>query len=226
MKIRAHQLGQLFTEPNSKVAKDAGNISETAKTLIDSIWLKEKYGYDEPVVTDEMLKGLMCEQDSINLVQSVLGGKFRIKNHIQFENEFLKGTPDIILDDVVEDIKTSWSLKTFFQADLKKSYYWQGQAYMMLTGVRKYRLIYCLIPTPEETITELKKRIWFKYGCDETNADYVYASTQIDFNNKVIMKIPDKKRVKVFEFYYEKEFEANLKNKYTKSLEYYNTLSL
>ena len=82
--IRCSQLGQLMTEPKSKADKDAGNLSETAKTLMLEIFLWEKYGYKERVMTDAMMKGLLCEQDSMKLVQDVLGGEFRLKNKVNF----------------------------------------------------------------------------------------------------------------------------------------------
>lgn len=228
--IRASALSRLMSDPKSKADKEAGLLGETAKTLITEIWLNNEYGYKEDVVTDEMMKGLICEQDSMALVQDVLGGEFRLKNTTYFKNEFIHGTPDIILskEDYCEDIKTSYNLRTFVDAEYKQgnSYWWQGQAYMWLTGKKKYRLMYCLVETPSDIIVEQKKRFYYKFNCDETNQNYIDISMQIDHNNNIISKIPKEKRVKIFEFPFDKEAIEKVKTQHAKALNYYNTLKL
>lgn len=228
--IRASALSRLMSEPKSKADKEAGLLGETAKTLITEIWLNNEYGYKEDVVTDEMMKGLICEQDSMALVQDVLGGEFRLKNTTYFKNEFIHGTPDIILskEDYCEDIKTSYNLRTFVDAEYKQgnSYWWQGQAYMWLTGKTKYRLMYCLVETPSDITVEQKKRFYYKFNCDETNQNYIDISMQIDHNNNIISKIPKEKRVKIFEFPFDKEAIEKVKTQHAKALNYYNTLKL
>jgi len=111
--FRCSSSGALLTEPKLKADKDAGNLSATAKTLVEAMWLQGEYGYREFVNNEYMDKGLAMEQDSMQLVQDVLGGAFRTKNREKLQDEFIIGTPDIILTDAVEDIKTSWSLRTF-----------------------------------------------------------------------------------------------------------------
>lgn len=228
--IRASKFGCIMTEPKTKADKEAGLLGETAKTFIESIWLFNNYGYKEDVVTDEMMKGHLCEQDSMALAQEVLGGEFRTKNTERFTNEYSSGHPDIILkkEDFLEDLKTSYNLRTFFEAKYKQGslYWWQGQCYMWLTGKRNYRLIYCLVPTPDEYIVEQKKRFYFKFNCDETNQDYIDISMQIDKNNDLIKEIPANERVKVFEFPYDAEAIEKFKVQYEKALNYYNTLKL
>lgn len=228
--IRASKLGAIMTEPKSKADKEAGLLGDTAKSFIESIWLMNKYGYKEDVITDEMMKGHLCEQDSMALVQSVLGGEFRVKNTQRFSNDYCIGTPDVILkkEDVIEDLKSSWNLRTFFEAEHKQGslYWWQGQAYMWLTGKRNYRLIYCLTLTPDEYILEQKKRFYYKFNCDETNQDYIDVSMQIDHNNNVINDIPAEQRVKVFEFRYDADAIDRFIIQYDKALNYYNTLEL
>lgn len=228
--IRASQLGLLMTEPRAKADKDAGMLSETAKTMVESIWLNNKYGYKENVVTDEMMKGLLCEQDSMALVQKVLGGEFRLKNTERKENDYVIGCADIVLkkEDIIEDIKSSYNLRTFFEADFKQgnAYWWQGQAYMWLWGKTNYRLIYCLVPTPDEYIVEQKKRFYYKFNCDENNQDYIDISMQIDHNNNLIKDIPAKQRVKVFEFKIDHDAIEKVKIQHAKAVNYYNTLKL
>lgn len=222
--FRCSRLGDLMTDPRNK----GESISETSKTFIRQIWLEKSFGYKEDVMTDEMLKGLLCEQDSLGLVKKVLGGEFRAKNTKRFRNEYVEGTPDIILkkEDVVEDVKSSYNLRTFMEAELAKPYYWQGQGYMWLTGKKNYRLMYCLVPTPEEIITEQKKRWYYKFNCDESNAHYIEMCEQIDHNNELISTLPAQCRVKVFEFEYDFEGIEKAKTRIEAARDYYDTLSL
>lgn len=49
--IRCSSLGCLFTEPQAKADKDAGNLSKTAKTHLKSVYIREKYGREKDIVT-------------------------------------------------------------------------------------------------------------------------------------------------------------------------------
>lgn len=226
--FRCSRLGDLMTDPKTKAAKEAGELSETAKAFVRDIWLEREYGYRERVTTKEMKKGLLCEQDSMALVQSVLGGEFRLKCADTYTNDYLIGHPDIVLkkEDYVEDIKTSWSLRTFMDAELTKAYYAQAHGYMILTGKNNYRLIYCLIPTPPEMILEEEKRIYFQYDCNENNPDYIAAVEQLNHNNEIIKTIPIEKCVKVFEFKRDEDYCIDMMNRAKNAIEFYNTLSL
>lgn len=224
-----HNANDLLTQPKTIKDKEAGLLSETTKTLVEDKWLKDQFGYKEPVMTPQLMKGLLCEQDVFGLVQKVLGGEFRRKNPITFQNEYIIGTPDVILknEDYVEDVKSSWSLKTFFNAELTPLYNTQAQCYMWLTGKRNYRLIYGLVPTPFEFILDEQRRFSYKFGMGyETNPDYLDIERQIDHNNSLIETIPIEKRIKVFEFKYDETVIENLKSQIEKARKYYNTLSL
>ncbi len=108
--FRCSSVGALLTSAKKK----GETLSQTAKSLVQAMWLQNNYGYYEHIDNEYMDKGLKMEQDSMELVQAVLGGQFRIKNRERLQNDYLIGTPDIILPDCIEDIKTSWSLRTFF----------------------------------------------------------------------------------------------------------------
>jgi len=228
MTIRCHKLGLLMTEPKLKADKDAGNLSETAKSYLRDIWLQKTYGYKEPSAPSiEITKGLMCEADSMSLVQDTLKGQFRTKNLETFKQEGLAGTPDIILTDCVEDIKTSWSLRTFYEADGNNSvYFWQSVGYMMLTGVKSYRLIYCLVPTPEELLQREIDKLSYAYGRNSLDPNYQKAVEQIKHNNDLITKLPNEKRIKVFNFALTETDTEKVNAKLKKAQEFYNQISL
>ena len=224
--FRCSSLSKLMCEPKSKAAKEAGELGETAKTFIEEMWLKDKYGYYEEVSSPEMMKGLLCEQDSMELVQKVCGGEFRTAYGKQLANDYIKGTPDIVLSTHIEDIKTSWSLKTFFNAELLPAYYAQGQGYMELTGRKKYQGIYWLVPTPASLLDGEYKKIEWRFKGDENNPDFQKAVTQFGRNNECIHDIPIEKRIKVFEFEYDGEYIKKLYSQIEKARKYYESLSL
>lgn len=202
-------------------------LSQGAKSYIEELWLQTKYGYKEPVVTEVLLKGNMCEQDAIQLVSDVLPvDEFRVKNKKHFEDEFFIGTPDIILTRIVEDIKNAWTLKTFFNVQsLDPIYYAQGQVYMHLTKRGKFKVHYCLVNTPLELVENEQKRFFWKYGGDEDNKHYRQAARQIEMNH-CFDQIPKCERIKTFEFDYDPAFIADLQSKVILAREYYNTLKL
>lgn len=224
--FRCSGTGSLMTEPKLKSDKDAGNLSETAKTFVQDKWLFDTFGFAESIKNQYMDKGNECEQDSMDLVTHVLEGGFRSRYNTKLQNDYVIGTPDIVLNDCVEDIKTSWNLKTFFNAELSKMYYWQAQCYMWLTVKEKYRLIYALVPTPQSIVLNECEKLVYKYGKNYENEDYIKECQQIQRNNDLIKELPIEKRVKVFAFDYDSAYIELLKIKIEKAREYYNTLKL
>jgi len=224
--FRASMVGSLMTEPKLKADKDAGNLSETAKTFVEDKWLFEQFGFSEQLKNQYMDKGNECEQDSMDLVSQVVEGGFRSRYNTKLQNEYVIGTPDIVLTDCVEDIKTSWNLKTFFNAELSKMYFAQAQCYMWLTGKEKYKLIYALVPTPQSIVLNECEKLVYKYGKNYENEDYIKECQQIQRNNDLIKELPIEKRVKVFAFDYDPAYIETLKVKIERAREYYNTLKL
>jgi hypothetical protein len=224
--FRCSGTGALMTEPKLKADKDAGNLSETAKTFVEDKWLFEQFGFSESIKNQYMDKGNECEQDSMDLVGQVVEGGFRSRYNTKLQNDYVIGTPDIVLTDCVEDIKTSWNLKTFFNAELSKMYFAQAQCYMWLTGKEKYKLIYALVPTPQSMVLNECEKLVYKYGKNYDNEDYIKECQQIQRNNDLIKELPIEKRVKVFAFDYDPAYIETLKNKIEKAREYYNTLKL
>lgn len=147
-KIRASAVGQIMSNPRSK--KDL--LSKTAATYVED-WLKEKiYGTKKNINTKQIQKGILLEDEAIDSAINWLDLEFAIKNEKHFENEFMTGTPDLILEDEIIDTKVSWDEWTFplFAKELpEKSYFYQMQAYMHLTGKKKGRVVYVLLNTPE-----------------------------------------------------------------------------
>jgi len=127
-------------------------LSAGAKTYLSSLAKEIVYGYKSKVHTKEMEKGIRCEQDSIDLYNSVFF-TMHAKNSERRESDILSGEPDIIDEDIIKDIKTSWSLETFPATKDKAhddGYEWQGRAYMMLFDKPRFELAFCMVSTPED----------------------------------------------------------------------------
>lgn len=203
-------------------------LSETAKSFVESIWLQKQYGYRDILTTKEILKGRLCEQDSISLLDEVYPlSVFRQteKRGKEKENGFFRGRCDIDLPsyDMVEEIKTVWDLKIFFNIkDEKDLHTVQGNVYCDLYGRRSYALHYCLVDTPSDLIEkEAGKYAFLGRGTDE----FVEVFDQLSRNHKV-GHIPPNERVKTFVVERDDELLNELREMATIAKDYYNSLSL
>lgn len=152
MKWRPSQLGKLMTNPRSK----SEVLSETAKSEIRKIAKEQFYGYNTELKTKPMIKGTDWEQVGIDLLNNVRFTNYT-KNEERVTNDYMSGCCDIITDDLIIDIKSSWSLETFPATTLEaesSDYEWQGRAYMWLYDRPSFELIYTMYTTPDELLTE------------------------------------------------------------------------
>jgi hypothetical protein len=160
MKWHPSTLGKLMTAPKLK----SEQLSETAKSEIRKIAKEQFFGFSSSITTKPMLKGKDWEEESIALVNQVRG-TFYVKNKERFENEFLTGEPDIILDNSIIDIKTPWSLETWPATPdegVNKDYMWQLMAYCWLLNKSHAELIYCMIDTDDTLLNEWDNRFIHK----------------------------------------------------------------
>lgn len=156
MKWRPSQLGKLMTNPRNK----SEVLSETAKSEIRRIAKEDFFGYSSEIKTKPMIKGTDWEQDGIDLLNNVRFTKYT-KNTIRVENEYMSGCCDILLDDLIIDIKSSWSLETFPATPSEgesSDYEWQGRAYMWLYDRPEFELIYTMYDTHDDLLTDWDNR--------------------------------------------------------------------
>lgn len=195
-KARASSAGKLMVSPRNK----SEALSETTKTYLQE-WLKsEIYGVKKEIYSKQIEKGIVLEDEAIDFVVANLDIPFTIKNEKSFEDDFFTGTPDIILDDTIIDIKVSWDCFTFplFDTEIPtKDYFYQLQVYMHLTGKTKAKLVYVLLNTPENLMYEMAD--------DYSGVDPKY-------------------RIKVFDVKYQPEIIEELKEKVILANEYINNL--
>jgi hypothetical protein len=150
LKIRASSLAEIMTDPKGKDE----TLSVGAKTAITKQAKEFVYGYDEKFSSKYTEKGLLAEDRSIDLLNSVLFTDYK-KNTERKTNDWLTGEADIVTPDQIIDIKSSWSLATFPALSSQgedKTYEWQLRAYMMLWDLDQAQIAYCLVNTPDHLI--------------------------------------------------------------------------
>lgn len=153
-KQRASSAGNITSQPRAKKDKEAGKLAKGVETIVQD-WLKESiYGVKKEFSSKYTDKGNMMEDAAIEMAIKWLDlPLLTTKNEKHFEDEYFTGTPDLILEDEILDIKCSWDCFSFplFEDELpEKLYDYQLQVYMHLTGKRKARVVYVLMNTPEE----------------------------------------------------------------------------
>ena len=173
-------------------AKKKGELSKTTQSYVQE-WMKEQiYGARRFSGNKFTEKGHEVEDDSIAYVEKVLGLDFILKNEEHFTNDFLTGTPDVIMDDLIIDVKNSWDMWTFplFEEELpNKDYYYQAQGYMALTGKKHYKVIYTLMNTPEELLNPYQD---VEYDYNDLDSKYRLKVFDIERDDEVIQKIYDR----------------------------------
>jgi hypothetical protein len=153
MKFRASSLGKLMTSSRTK----GEALSQTAKSYIIQKAKEDFFEYRSELNSKYITKGLAQEQDSINLLNLVRLEDYKKYEH-RAENEWLTGSCDIITENLIIDIKTSWSLDTFpattYELKDLSDYEWQGRAYMWLYDRPRFELCYVMVSTAPELLGE------------------------------------------------------------------------
>jgi hypothetical protein len=184
-KLRASASGKVMTNPRVKTE----TISETTKSYVKEYLISEIYGIKKQINNKFLSKGIWLEDEAIDKAIEWLDIPFALKNEQFFEDDFFCGTPDLILDDEVLDIKCSWDAFTFplFENEIPtKDYFYQLQVYMHLTGKRKARLVYVLLNTPEELVYEEK------HDYDNMDKKYRIKTYCIEYSEEVIADLQER----------------------------------
>jgi hypothetical protein len=189
-KVRCSSIGEIMTKSRSK----SNPLSKTTESYLQE-WVKEQiYGAKNFKGNKYTQKGIEVEDESINYIADELGYHFLAKNESHFENDFLTGTPDVITEHLVIDVKNSWDMFTFplFEDEIpNKGYYYQLQGYMALTGKQSAKLIYTLMDTPDELINNWTD---VPYSYEGLESKYRIKEFNIERDQEVILEIYEKVR--------------------------------
>ena len=153
MKFRASQLGKLMTSSRTK----GEVLGQTAKSYIIQKAKEDFFEYKTELTNKYVMKGIHQEQDSIDLLNAVRFENYKKYEH-RAENEWLTGSCDIITEELIIDIKSSWSLETFpatnYELKDLSEYEWQGRAYMWLYDRPRFELCYVMVSTADDLLSD------------------------------------------------------------------------
>lgn len=218
-KMRCSALGALFTEPRSK----SETISATLKTHLNNWYLEKEYGVRTDMTSRYTDKGIQLEDEAIREYNKLFKTN-HVKNDEYFEDDFIQGTPDIVSDDEVLDIKCSFSLSSFPALETKcpnKAYDYQLQGYMRLTDKSKAKLVYVLLDTPEDIIVREAKSIMYKEKLPEDFLDILIEEVR---ESQTYSHIPIEKRIKIFEVDRNEDIIKAIDDKVANAREYLKSL--
>lgn len=188
IKIRASALGDLMTEPKEK----SEILSKGAKSVLDKMAKEFVYGFNEVISGKYMEKGIIVEDQSIELYNSVFFTDYK-KNTERKTNDWLTGECDIFTGSKIIDIKSSWSLPTFPATEEEgqnKGYEWQLRAYMMLWNVDEAEIAYCMVNTPDELIKFEQEELHFVDHIPEhLRVTIVPYKRDMELENKIKTKV-------------------------------------
>lgn len=241
--IRCSSLSCLFTEPKDKASRERGDLSETAKTHLNEVYISELWGMKKEVKSKPMEKGTEMEEEAITLL-SVVDGKWYEKNEEHKKNDYIMGHCDIdnAEDDEIIDSKCSWDAFTFIPhltCPIDKDYYYQAQGYMWLWNRSKARIAYCLVNTPQSILEGLKYQLLRKmdvvseespsfqrelekllrnHNFDHIPAELKVICKTVEINQEVLDQIPQK--VQKAREYLQQLHELHLKQNLIKTPNY------
>jgi hypothetical protein len=203
-------------------------LSGTAKAYIRELWLERELGIETNISSKYMEKGLFVEEDSIQLLREV-DGIFYAKNKDRKDDGIFTGHADVLHENKVIDIKSSWNAQSFMKASITNDYEWQLRVYMHLFNMEEAELVFCLVDCPEH----LFDYEWHRYKLnnniiDEESNDGVKAyenfrRTLMFADNNAITKGD---RIKRFSFKRDDDKFDELLDRIPLALDYYETIKL
>jgi hypothetical protein len=186
LKFRASSVGHLCSLPRDKSAKEAGELSETAKKETIKCFNWWKYGRGEYITSKYLTSGIEREDNSITDL-SLFTKRLLVKSNNRYENDFIIGHPDIeYLEEslkIIEDVKSSYEIGTFSESvseKIKSIYEWQGRSYLWLSDSDVFRLRYVLTNATPKVIDDAKKKLIWEMS--ETDPEYIQRAIQIEKN--------------------------------------------
>ena len=165
--------------------KDAPHLSQSCITYLEK-WCNEwVYARRLEFTSKQTDKGNLVEGDAIVYACGHIPDMgLPSKNQKSFrEDEWIQGTPDVLAEEYVFDVKSSWTHDTFplYCSEIPNTDYdWQVKGYMHLTGKRKGRVLFVLMSMPEEM---LRKEARWKLGQEFTEAQFMEWAAQYQYDD-------------------------------------------
>lgn len=246
--IRASAMYKLMTSPQNKADKEAGNLSQTAKTHLRTIYREIVTGRTEMITSKYFEHGNFGEEYALTMLAKRLKRMIK-KNTERISNEFFSGEPDTYIGETIYKVTHGFDTKCPFSVftmpfsgdELDAIYYYQNMTYMALTGAEKWTTVYCLINHSLDSINKQKQSAWFKHGCEWKGVtdEYIAEATEIEknciYNKAEFLKsyphydfdckdwqydLTDEQRVKTFTVERDEAVIEAMKSKVEKAREY------
>jgi hypothetical protein len=183
-RMRASQAGLLSTN-----GKDELKLGASLTSYLKRWYAEQKYGIREDIHSKYMEKGVHCEAEAIDVCAERLGLGMLEKNLVHFNDEYFQGSPDVYTDELVIDLKCNWDHITFLDAvtsPINKDYEAQLQVYMHLLGLKKAKLVYVLLDTPD----------FVNYGNEVTYShlpiEQRFFAFDLEYDKEMILAMQDK----------------------------------
>jgi len=177
------------------------NMGQTAKSYIEQIAKETFFKYRTEINSKYIDKGQQQEHDSIELLNIVRQESYA--KHIgRVENQYLTGECDILADDRIIDVKTSWSWDTWPELPKKaqnSDYEWQMRAYMLLYDRNMAEVIHCMVTTDPDLLSA--------YDNHELHqVDHIPADkriTVVSYERDILLEAEIMERLKICSEYYD-----------------------
>lgn len=196
--------------------KDNPELPDGAKTHCKK-WLKERlFGRRCDIKSKYIEKGNLGEEDGFTLMATELGLGMVYKHKDLVENEYIKGTPDLIVKKIVYDNKCSYTLDTFpmFESVIPdEKYEWQVNSYCDILKLESGVVAYTLIDAPVEIVEREVKWLFTPDAIYKRLCEIIYTKEYFDtmFDRfcplsalNSFVEIPEYERVKPFGIKYDK----------------------
>lgn len=207
-KARCSSLHKLIGEPKSKADKEAGKLTDTAKSAVREVAKFDLFGYQSFEGNKFTQKGNTLEEQAIKL-SGLMRGLALKKNTERRENAFISGECDIYVPSrkLIIDTKCSWDIGShpFFQDEAqekakKAGYDIQMQGYMWLWDCEQAQIDFVLFPTPVDMLSPYDDSERYIDLVEQIPQSKRITTITIKRDEKVIEKIQE--RVKIAQNYY------------------------
>jgi len=194
------------------------NLSKTCITYLRK-WADEKiYKRKVEFTSKQTDKGNLVEDVSIDYASIHLEWGLVSKNLERFSNEWAHGEPDLVLENEVPDIKSSYTHETFplYSPELEnKDYEWQDLVYQWLTGIQKGSIVFVLTSMPDEMI---RKEARWKLPEGYTEQEYEEFAAQFRYDD-----LPPYLRIRQYDVEYSEEKIEAIKTRVSECRKYIET---
>ena len=138
-------------------------LSDSTKKELSKLAFAEKHNRSIEINSPKLTKGIEVEKDSRDILTRV-SGIFLTASNERKNNKWVTGKIDIEPNNVIIDIKSSWSWESYskiLEENTNEIYLRQGDSYMDLWNVKEFLLCHILTDTPHKLVeSEIKKLDW------------------------------------------------------------------